>query len=222
MLRIDKVDISLANFEKQIRAKVEANESLNYDPAHDRLHCYRVVATAKRLCVLENGKLEVVMPAAWLRDFVVVAKNDPRRKQASRLSASAAVKFLRELRYPEAYFAEISHAIEAHSFSAAIEAQTLEAKIVQDADRLDGLGAIGIARCFATAGLLKRAFYAEEDAFCEKRTADDQKYTVDHFYVKLFNTSATLQTAAGRAEGARRLETMKNYLAEFKKELTPF
>lgn len=189
------------------------------DPAHDLLHFQRVVRAAKNLCEKEGGNLDVVGPAAWLHDLVIVPKNDPRRSQASRLSAEAATQFLTELGYSKELLPEIAHAVEAHSFSAEIEARTLEAKIVQDADRLDGLGAIGIARCFATAGLMKRAFYADDDAFCETRTPDDRKYTIDHFFVKLFKTAETLQTESGRAEGAKRVAIMKRYITDLAGEI---
>ncbi len=189
------------------------------DPAHDLLHFKRVVATAKALCIEENAKAEVVVPAAWLHDFVIVPKNDPRRSMAARLSADGAIQFLREIRYPEKYFAEIAHAIAAHSFSANIATETLEAAIVQDADRLDGLGAIGIARCFATAGLMRRAFYSEVDPFCLERAVDDSQFTVDHFFAKLFKTADTLKTKAGRAEGVKRVEVMKRYLADLGTEI---
>lgn len=205
-------------FEEALLHKISEIAS-SEDPAHDLLHFKRVVKTAKHLCGQENGKYEVVVPAAWLHDFVIVPKNDPRRSQASRLSAEAAIRFLKELDYPSQYFDEIAHAIEAHSFSANIETKTLEARIVQDADRLDGLGAIGVARCFATAGLLKRPFYSEQDPFCETRKADDQKFTIDHFFVKLFKTAETLKTEAGRIEGKSRVESMKRYLSDLKGEI---
>ncbi|AGH94495.1 HD domain-containing protein [Pseudobdellovibrio exovorus] len=203
-----------AALEKKI-AQVASSE----DPAHDLLHFKRVVQTAKKLCALENAKPEVVIPAAWLHDLVIIPKNDPRRAQASRLSAEAAIKFLQELHYPTEYLGDIAHAIEAHSFSANIPTRTLEAQIVQDADRLDGLGAIGLARCFATAGLLKRPFYSEEDPFCVERPVDDRQFTVDHFYAKLFKTVETLKTAAGRSEGQRRAEIMRQYLDDLKSEI---
>lgn len=189
------------------------------DPAHDILHFRRVVKTAKAICEKEGAKAEIVVPAAWLHDFVIIPKNDPRRKQASQLSAQSAIHFLKELSYPEKYFDEISHAIAAHSFSANIETKTLEAKIVQDADRLDGLGAIGIARCFATAGILKRPFYSEIDPFCASRTVDDAQFTLDHFFAKLFKTALTLKTESGRAEGVKRVEVMKRYLYDLANEI---
>lgn len=189
------------------------------DPAHDILHFKRVVAMADRLCAREGGRAEVVIPAAWLHDFVIVPKDSPLRSQASRLSAEKALEFLRDIEYPSEFYADIAHAIAAHSFSAGIETKTLEAKIVQDADRLDGLGAIGVARCFATAGLLKRAFYEGSDPFCETRAPDDRQYTIDHFFVKLFKTAESLKTVSGREEGVRRVEFMKSYLEELRREL---
>ncbi|MBN8553932.1 MAG: HD domain-containing protein [Deltaproteobacteria bacterium] len=210
--------MNLNEIEKILSEKISQIAS-NEDPAHDFLHFKRVVTTAKALCKEENAKLEVVLPAAWLHDFVIIPKNDPRRSQASKLSAEAAVQFLKENHYPEKFFDEIAHAIMAHSYSANIETKTLEAKIVQDADRLDGLGAIGIARVFATSGLMKRIFYFEEDPFCESRPPDDSKFTIDHFYSKLFKTVETLKTPAGKIEGMKRLETMKTYLKNFKEEI---
>lgn len=189
------------------------------DPAHDLNHFKRVVTMAKKLCLLENANPEVVIPAAWLHDLVIVPKNSPLRSQASRMSADKAVDFLREINYPEKYHQEIAHAIEGHSFSANIEVKTIEAKIVQDADRLDGLGAIGIARCFATAGLMKRSFYKSEDPFCENRNPDDQNYTIDHFYQKLFKTADTLKTQSGKIEAAARIQFMQQYLDILKSEI---
>lgn len=210
--------MNLNEVEKALEQKI-ADVAKGEDPAHDLLHFRRVVATAKTLAQEEGARLEVVLPAAWLHDLINVPKNDPRRSQASRLSADAALMFLKSLSYPQHLFEDIRHAIEAHSFSAAIEPKTIEAMIVQDADRLDGLGAIGIARCFATAGVLKRAFYSEDDPFCETRGCDDQKFTVDHFFAKLFKTAGTLRTESGRQEGKRRVETMKRFLSDFEREI---
>lgn len=189
------------------------------DAAHDFLHFQRVVHTAKKLSLLEGGKQEIIIPAAWLHDFVIVPKNSPLRNQASRLASEAALIFLKTINYPTEFLDDIAHAIEAHSFSANIEARTLEAKIVQDADRLDGLGSIGIARCFATTGLLKRPFYSETDPLCENRNPDDSQYAVDHFYKKLFKIAETLKTKSALAEGKKRVEIMKIYLNALAQEI---
>lgn len=205
-------------WEKLFEDKIKTVASSD-DPAHDLNHFKRVVAMAKKLCVQEGAKPEVVVPAAWLHDLVIVPKNSPLRSQASKLSSEKALEFLREINYPQEFHQDIAHAIEGHSFSANIDVQTLEAKIVQDADRLDGLGAIGIARCFAVAGMLKRSFYQAEDPFCEQRSPDDQSYTIDHFYQKLFKTAETLKTRSGQIEGVSRVQYMKQYLEFLKSEI---
>ena len=208
----------ITHFEKQIEARVLALATAD-DPAHDILHFKRVVRAAKKFCIEENAALEIVMPAAWLHDFVIVPKNDPRRPQASKLAATGAIQFLKEIGYPERYFEAIAHAIEAHSFSAGIQTNSREAEIVQDADRLDGLGAIGIARCFATAGLMKRGFYEESDPFCRTRKPDDQLYTIDHFYVKLFKVAEAMKTVAGKREALKRMNSMKSFLDQLASEV---
>lgn len=210
--------MNLSHWESKFEVKISEIATAD-DPAHDLLHFKRVVRTAKKLCAFENGKFEVVVPAAWLHDFVIVPKNSPLRSQASKLSAQGAIEFLNEIQYPKEFFGEIFHAIEGHSFSANIHVKTIEAKIVQDADRLDGLGAIGIARCFATAGLLKRPFYSEDDPFCETRNPDDSQFTIDHFYKKLFKAAETLKTQSGIAEGHLRIDVMKKYLSQLSSEV---
>lgn len=202
-------------FESKIATVVSSE-----DPAHDLNHFKRVVIMAKKLCVREGAQLEIVLPAAWLHDLVIVPKNSVLRAKASRMSADKALAFLKEINYPNEFHLDIAHAIEGHSFSANVEVKTLEAKIVQDADRLDGLGAIGIARCFATAGLMKRSFYKAEDPFCEERDPDDQLYTIDHFYQKLFKIAENLITESGRTEGLARVQVMKEYIKTLRNEIT--
>jgi len=208
----------MVDWEKQFEEKVLSLD-LGNDPAHDLAHFRRVVTTAKTLAHEEGAILEVVIPAAWLHDFINVPKNDPRRAQASRLSAEAATDYLRSVGYPREFLEGIYHAIEAHSFSANISTQSVEAAIVQDADRLDGLGAIGIARCFSVAGLLKRKIYDPVDPFGVSRQLNDLEYTVDHFFVKLFRTVDTLKTRSGKQEGIRRAEYMREFLRTLGKEI---
>lgn len=191
------------------------------DGAHDLAHIQRVVANAKRLAAVEQARLEIVIPAGWLHDCVTVPKNSPLRSQASTLAGEAAADFLRREGYPELYLDNIAHAITAHSFSAGIAPRTIEAQVVQDADRLDSLGAIGIARCLITGVSMGTDIYCAADPFGESgRERDDKLYSVDHFYIKLFKLAEMMQTAAGRAEAARRTEYMKGYLAQLRNEIT--
>ena len=180
----------------------------------------------------------VTVPAAWLHDCVAVPKDSPLRSQGSRLAAEAAVTFLSENGYPAEHLDDVFHAIEAHSYTAAVPTRTLEAQIVQDADRLDSLGAIGIARClldqpsgppitvvtpwrtrFSASGHLNRPLCDADDPFCDEREPDDSLYTIDHFYDKLFKLPDTMQTEAGRAEAHRRADLMREYLENLRTEI---
>jgi len=209
----------LENIEKQCAEAMKAVCLEHPDPSHDFSHVQRVVKLTKWLCEKEGGNLHIALPAAYLHDFESVSKTDSRRSQASKLSAAKAQRFLEHIQYPSAFLEDITHAIEAHSFSAKIEAKTLEAKIVQDADRLDGIGAIGIARCFGLSGLLKREFYNFEDPFCERRLPNDQSNSVDHFYVKLLKVPEMLNTKSAKEEGEKRTLFMKNFLSRLKEEI---
>jgi uncharacterized protein len=196
-------------------------EQPNADPGHGPIHLERVVATATRLAAEEGARLDVVLPAAWLHDCIHVAKDSPARASASRLAADHALRFLEEAGYPPACLPGIRHAIEAHSYSAGIAPRTIEAKVVQDADRLDALGAIGLARCLAVGTALGRPLYQPEDPFCRARAPDDGGASVDHFFSKLLKLAGTMQTVAGRREAGRRTEFLQAFLAQLDSEITP-
>lgn len=195
------------------------SEVMAADPAHDISHIQRVVQNTLRLTQAENGNPAITVPAAWLHDCVSVAKDSPLRKQASSLAAREAVRFLESIDYPAELLEPIHHAIEAHSFSANIETETLEARIVQDADRLEAVGAIGITRCFLTGGSMGTPLYDPADPFAESRTPDDRRYTLDHFYCKLLGLAATMKTKAGRTEAGKRTAYMKAFLQQLGSEI---
>ncbi len=188
------------------------------DPAHDLAHVRRVVATAKQLAELEGARLEIVIPAAWLHDCVTVRKDSPDRAAASAAAARATAVFLADAAYPADLIPEIRHAVEAHSFSAGIMPRTLEAEVVQDADRLDALGAVGIARCVMVGSQLGLALYNPVEPLPATREPDDSAFIVDHFYLKLLKLAATMRTAAGRAEAERRSRFMEDFLEQLRGE----
>jgi uncharacterized protein len=135
------------------------------------------------------------------------------------MAAETAVTFLQSQSYPAQHLPAIAHAIAAHSFSAQIPPETIEAQVVQDADRLDAIGAIGIARAFIIGGQLGRPIYDEADPFCQEREPDDFVATVDHFYTKLFKLVDTMQTEAGRREAHIRTQFMRDFLVQLGREL---
>mgnify|MGYP001820366011 FL=1 len=195
------------------------DEETSQDPAHDRGHVLRVVANAKLIAAKEGARLDIVIPAAWLHDCVIEPKNSEQRQTASVMAARRAATFLKESGFPAENIPAIKHAIAAHSFSANIEAETVEAKVVQDADRLDAIGAIGIARCFAVGGALGTQIYDLDEPFPVERQANDRDYVIDHFYEKLFKLVDRMGTAAGRREAERRTETMRQFLSQLGDEI---
>ncbi len=196
-----------------------ASQPHEQDAAHDDAHIHRVVANAKHLAASEQADLAVVVPAAWLHDCVIVPKSSPLRKQASRLAAESAAQFLTESGYDSDKISAVAHAIAAHSFSAGIPPETLEARVVQDADRLDAIGAIGIARALSLGGEMGRTLYDSAEPFPITRAADDAVSSIDHFYTKLLKLEALMTTDAGKAEARQRTAFMQQFLTQLATEI---
>jgi uncharacterized protein len=183
------------------------------DAAHDLAHILRVLKTARRIAEEEGAHDPIVLTAAaLLHDLVALPKNHPDRAQSSRLAAAAATELLQGLGFPEARLGAVAHAIEAHSFTAHIEPRTPEARALQDADRLDALGAIGLARCFAVSGALGRSLVDTEDPLAEHRPLDDGRWALDHVQVKLLRLPGLMRTAAGRRIGAERAAFVEAFM----------
>ena len=174
---------------------------------------------AERLAHGEGAAIDVVMPAAWLHDCVHVPVTSPDRPRASVMAGDAAVAFLRGIGFPASLHGAVHHAIAAHSFSARIAPESIEAKVVQDADRLDAIGAIGIARCLMLGGQLGRVLYDADDPFAERRAPSDAVSSIDHFYTKLLTLAGTMQTVSGRHEADRRTAFMVAYLQQLRSEI---
>jgi uncharacterized protein len=191
------------------------------DSSHDVHHARRVLRNAREIAEREGAEadMRLLTAAAYLHDLVNVAKDSPDRAQASRLSAEAAGPILHELGYGADEVAAVQHIIVAHSFSANIQPETSEAKILQDADRMEALGALGIARTFYVAGRLKSNLFHGDDPFAEDRDLDDARYAVDHFKAKLLGLADTMQTPAGRAVAEARVRSMRRYLDELGLEI---
>lgn len=193
-----------------------ATAGLDDDGAHDANHLQRVWQTAHALLAQHpEADALVVQAACFLHDLVNLPKNHPERNQASRLAAEAACKALEEAGFPPVKLPAVAHAIEAHSFSAGIAPQSIEARIVQDADRLDALGAVGLARLFYTAGRMESALAHGDDPLAERRTLDDRRYALDHIAAKLEKLPPSMQTAAGRRMGEERLQLVQAFRDQF-------
>ncbi|HGU9821451.1 TPA: phosphohydrolase [Enterobacter cancerogenus] len=212
--------MELAPWQRRFEAWLNKHHTSD-DAAHDISHFRRVWMTAQKLMAGQPVDPLVVLTACYFHDIVSLPKNHPERGQSSQLAARKTRDILQRdfPDFPAQHYAAVEHAIEAHSFSAGIAPQSLEAKIVQDADRLEALGAIGLARVFAVSGALGAALFNPEDPFAEARTLDDKAYALDHFQTKLLRLPDTMQTAAGREFARHNAEFLIDFMAKLSAEL---
>lgn len=191
------------------------------DAAHDIAHVRRVWHTAQQIARGQPADLLVILLASYFHDLVSLPKNHPDRARASQLAAQQTIAILQRdfPHFPPERYAAVAHAIAAHSFSANVPPQTLEARIVQDADRLEALGAIGLARVFAVAGAMNTALFDAADPFADRRALDDKAFALDHFQTKLLRLPATMQTEKGREMAQQNANFLVHFMAKLSAEL---
>jgi uncharacterized protein len=199
--------------------KNEVIKIMDNDPAHDFEHVMRVYNNAQKITKKEKANRKLVLSAALLHDIVSYPKSSKRSKLSSVESAKKSKLILKKYSFTEEEIKIISDAIADHSFSQNKIPRTLEGKILQDADRLDALGAIGIARVFATSGSLNRPFYNIDDPFCNERNPDDNLWAVDHFFNKLLKLESMMNTKSGKIEAKKRTNVLKVFLKQLKDEV---
>lgn len=189
------------------------------DGAHDLGHLRRVWKTARLIAMDVPADPQVLMAACFFHDLVNLPKDAPNRAEASTLSAQAAVRFLRGDGFPVAKLDAVAHAIAAHSFSAGIAPETPEARILQDADRLEALGAIGIARMFHVAGQMGGGLFDADDPMALQRGLDDRRFALDHLQTKLLRLPETMQTEPGRAMAEERADWLMSFRTRLLSEI---
>ncbi len=191
------------------------------DKAHDIAHFRRVWHTARQLIKEHPADPLVVLTACYFHDIVNLPKNHPQRAQASAMAAQETLRILRDAfpAFPSTLHEAVAHAVQAHSFSAGVTPLTPEARIVQDADRLESLGAIGLARVFYVSGALGRALFDGDDPLAECRELDDLTFALDHFQKKLLLLPDTMQTEPGRQLARHNANFLVHYMAKLCAEL---
>ncbi len=188
------------------------------DPAHDIDHALRVLSNAEYLVRFEGGDLEVIIPAALFHDVVTYSKDDPRSKSAAEESAVVVRKIMQGIScYPQEKVRRVETAIREHAYSAGIRPESLDSKIVQDADRLEATGAIAIMRTFCSTGQMKRKFYNPEDPFCEKRMPDN--YALDLFYKRLLKVTDVMNTKTAKKLAEKRTRFLYTFLEQVREEI---
>jgi uncharacterized protein len=189
------------------------------DGSHDLSHVKRVWQNALLLAEEEDANLYLLAAAVLLHDCVHVEKGSPFRDQASRLSAERAGEVLTKLGWATCDIGIVTDAVLSHSYSAGLVPTTPEARVLQDADRLDAIGLVGVARCFYTAGRLGSELYHPADPAGKDRALDDQRYALDHFPKKLLALATGFHTIAGRRMAGQRHAYLQKFYDAFILEL---
>lgn len=189
------------------------------DPAHDFSHILRVCKLARKIGQEEKADMRVLLPAALLHDLESKKGLKSGKEPSGQAGLGAARSFLQGKGLDRDRIEKVLYAVEVHSFSRGILPATLEARILQDADRLDAMGAIGIARLFVTGGAMGREMYHLQDPFCREREPDDKRWNLDHFYRKLLKLEEGMHTSAAKRLAAKRARVLKQYLQDLEEEI---
>ena len=197
-----------------------AKTRVRNDLSHDFNHLYRVLKLAERIAKSENADLDVIVPAALFHD-IIVYKGTSKAKYEVAESASLATKILKNMKdYPQSKIKQVVYAISVCSYSKNIKPETLEAKVLQDADLLEATGAISIMRTFSSSIIMHiKSFYNPIDPFCKKRQAEDRIYSLDLFFARLLVVNKRINTKAGRQIAKRRISFLYKFLNELNLEL---
>ena len=186
---------------------------------HDFYHTYRVYNIAKKIAVKEKANSEIVMLAALLHDVddIKISPNTYENKDHAR-------NFLKINNIDSNTINLICNIIDEISYKGtdSVIPTTIEGKIVQDADRLDAIGAIGIARAFAYGGNHNRVMY--DSTIKPNLEMNEEEYrnhvstTINHFYEKLFNLKDLMNTNTGKELAISKDEYMRDFVKRFLEE----
>ena len=186
---------------------------------HDCFHTFRVYKMATNIAIEENADLEIVQLAALLHDV-----DDVKLSPETHTNKDKARNFLTTNNVSETNIEIICQIIDEISYRGndSVTPKTLEGKCVQDADRLDAIGAIGIARAFAYGGNHNRVMHNPDinpnlDMNAEKYR-NNVSTTINHFYEKLFKLKDLMNTDIAKSIAQGREKYMKDYISEFMDE----
>jgi uncharacterized protein len=196
-----------------------ATETFTRDAAHDLGHILRTARLAHQLAKEEGADAETCVAAALLHDLVYRPKNHLESPLTAQMAADLVPLWCRETPGLESHADAVASAVESHSWSGGGTPANLEAAVVQDADRLEALGAIGVARVFATGASFGAGLWHPMDPWSEARELDDKAWSLDHFEKKLLKLAAGMKTGAGQRLAADRQRAMVAYLDALRMEL---
>ena len=192
---------------------------LKNDPAHDFEHIMRVYRNAEKICKTEKANKKLVLISVLLHDIVKVSFSSKSSKSSANASTEKSERILKKLNMPKIEIDIISEAISNHSFTKKKVSNSIEGRILQDADRLDAIGSIGISRAFCVSGVKNRPFYNPDNPFAKKRNLDDKKWALDHFFKKLLILEKQMNTKSATIEAKRRTKILRKFLDDLRLEI---
>jgi len=175
---------------------------------HDYYHIERVVINAKKILMKENADSFIVELAAWVHDIGDYKLHDGVDKSEDLIKS-----YLKSINLPDQIIDKVNEVVSQVSFSKGNKPTSIEAEIVQDADRLDAIGAVGIARCFAYGGSVGNILYNPDDN-------SKNSSSVQHFYDKLFKLKDLMNTKTAKEIADERHIYMENFIQQFYKEVS--
>ncbi len=200
-----------------VRSKLEGEGS-----GHDWWHIDRVWKNAKLIASTEKVDLEIVELVALLHDISDWKFNDGDDSVGPKIAG----EFLESIGFDKVKIDKVKSDIIGISFKGAnvkTKELSIESQVVQDADRLDAIGAIGIARCFAYGGYKNREIYNPEVKYDPNQTAEEYKKntspSINHFYEKLLLLKNLMNTKTGKEIAEQRHIFMEVYLDQFYREV---
>ncbi len=198
--------------------RTEVCARIGDDPGHDLGHLLRVALWTVRLGGDAVDSAEAVA-AGLLHDIVNVPKDSPERSKASERCAEESRGILARYGFAPDAVERICEAIRDHSYTRGAAPSTPIGRALQDADRLEAIGAIGVMRAVSCGTRMGSAFFHPDDPWACDRALDDRSWVVDHFFQKLLRLADTMTTEAGKREAARRTEFLRDFLRQLGDEL---
>jgi uncharacterized protein len=186
---------------------------------HDITHTLRVRNLCLHIGSIEGGDLEILEASALLHDIGRPAELQNPGVDHAAISAELAQGILKEAGFPDEKIPSVIYAIENHRYSSNIEPASLEARILQDADRLDISGAVGAAMTFAYTGAFGRQMYHIDDPMAENREPNDKEYALDHILSKLMLLPGSMHTDTACDMVKQRNEFLNEFINQFVNEI---
>jgi len=213
LLTFIAADPDLARLHDAVAARMDD------DPGHDLHHCLRVALWTVTLGRDLGVDAREAVAAALLHDIVNVPKDSPERHLASEKCAAVARAELPTYGFVDDAVERIADAIRDHSYSRGAIPEGALGQALQDADRLEALGALGLFRCLSTGVRMGARYFDNDDPFAQARPLDDRAFSIDHFHTKLLRLPDTMLTVPGRAEAKRRAAFLQATLVALAAEL---